>query len=48
MSRRQRRNLACVLLGAGAALMIAGIWRGEMQVVFQKAAAICLECIGIG
>lgn len=32
----------------GIALMTIGIWRGEMLVVFRKAVAICLECIGIG
>lgn len=32
----------------GVALMAVGIWRGEMLVVFRKAVAICLECIGIG
>ena len=25
-----------------------GVWRGEMALVLQKAAAICLECCGIG
>lgn len=33
--------LAAVLIGAG-------IFRNEVGTVFQKASAICLECIGIG
>lgn len=32
----------------GLALMISGIYRGEMEVVLEKAINICLECIGIG
>lgn len=53
-SKEQRRpflfprwgSLAIAL--AGIALMIFGIWRGEMNTVLQKASNICLECIGIG
>lgn len=37
-----------ILLSAGVLLMIAGVYRGEMSEVFQKATNICLECIGIG
>ena len=29
-------------------LMIFGIYRGEVDVVFTKAINICMECIGIG
>lgn len=42
------RWIAPALAALGIALMVIGIWRGEMLVVFRKAVAICLECIGIG
>ena len=42
------KTAAVILLGAGAAFLIAGILRGEAQVVLTKAIRICLECIGIG
>jgi hypothetical protein len=45
MSRKWRTIL---LFAAGAALLVWGITRGEVREVFLKAAAICLECIGIG
>lgn len=32
----------------GVVLMVLGVYRGEMEVVLQKAINICLECIGIG
>ena len=37
--------LAAVL---GAVMMVYGISRGEMSIVFDKAVRICMECIGIG
>ena len=49
MSRRKRVIPAGAALAAlGLALMGIGIYRGEMQVVLEKAIHICLECIGIG
>ena len=32
----------------GILLMILGLCRGEVSVVFTKAINICMECIGIG
>ena len=48
MSKPIRVLLPVVLLLAGITMMIMGIWRGELDLIFQKAAVICLECIGIG
>ena len=36
------------LFGVAAALIAAGIWRGEYRAVLAKASRICLECIGLG
>lgn len=42
------RRAGILLAAAGLCLMILGIFRGEMSVVFDKAVRICMECIGIG
>lgn len=37
-----------LLLLAGIAMLIFGIWREEVQTVFSKAIRLCMECVGIG
>lgn len=45
---KSRRLYKWILLSVFLLMMSAGIERGEMAVVIDKAIRICLECIGIG
>ncbi|MCR4940178.1 MAG: hypothetical protein K5930_08760 [Treponemataceae bacterium] len=47
-SGKVRKSLALILLCLGLVLVLAGIYRGEAETVFNKAVHICMECIGIG
>lgn len=38
---------AVVILTAGG-FIFHGVTRGEVAIIFQKAARICMECIGLG
>lgn len=48
MSFRNTRLAGALCLAAGGLFIVLGLLRDEHLVVLQKAAAICLECIGIG
>ena len=48
LTEKHRRIIAFVLLALGIVLILAGIFRGEVATVFNKATHICMECIGIG
>ncbi len=48
MSGRKLRAAQAALLAAAIAFIALGVARGEHLEVLQKAAAVCLECIGLG
>lgn len=48
MTEKRRNLLMGSVLLVGAAFMVLGIMRGEVDVVLRQAITICLECIGIG
>ena len=47
---RQRGSapLRLIIFLAGAAMIFFGVARGELQIIFNKASRVCLECIGLG
>ena len=45
---RKRLVIAILLLLISVGLVVTGVMRGEVFLVFTKAVHICLECIGLG
>ena len=48
MKNKNRSIYSFIVIVIGVAMMVFGIYRGEIDEVFTKAVRICLECIGIG
>ncbi len=48
MNEKQKRILRWGLVVLSAALIVIGAMQGEIVAVYNKAANICLECIGLG
>ena len=45
---RKKALVQSLLLLAGIMMICFGIWRGEADIVLNKAIRLCLECVGIG
>jgi hypothetical protein len=48
MTVRSRTALGLLLVLAAVAMTVSGYVFGNPLVIFQKAASVCLECIGVG
>ena len=48
MPECRRKFAGKVVVAVGVLLILFGIWKGEPDTVWKKAANICMECIGIG
>ena len=48
MSGRKLWVVRAAVLAVSASFIALGLTRGEHLEVLQKAAAVCLECIGLG
>lgn len=47
-SPKGKNTVTAAIFIAAVGLIIYGVLSGESREVFQKAARICLECIGVG
>ena len=48
MSQNKKWKLQMILMVIAIGIMVYGICRGEVSVVWNKPVNICLECIGLG
>ena len=45
---KSKKTIQIVLLITGVMMITYGVFRGEVDVVLNKAVKLCLECVGIG
>ena len=43
-----KNKIRLMIFLASAAMIYFGLERGEVEMIFQKASRVCLECIGLG
>lgn len=48
MKKFVEKYLKYIVVAVALCSLAYGVYRGETALVFAKAAAICLECVGIG
>ena len=41
-------KIKLIIFLTSAAMILFGIERGELEIIFNKAARVCMECIGLG
>ncbi|MDR2546649.1 MAG: thioredoxin [Lachnospiraceae bacterium] len=45
---KKRIWVTVALLLLGIAMMVMGIWRGEMREIMLRTSLVCFDCIGLG
>ena len=48
MNSKNFLKIRLIIFLASAAMILFGIERGELEIIFAKASRVCLECIGLG
>ncbi len=48
MNAREKRRMRMMMALIACGFILYGTVRGEMEIVWNKAVHICLECIGLG
>lgn len=48
MNLKNFSRIRLIIFLISAAMILFGVERGELEIIFNKAARVCLECIGLG
>ncbi|MBQ6006274.1 MAG: thioredoxin [Selenomonadaceae bacterium] len=48
MNSKNFSSSRLIIFVASAAMILFGVKRGELDMIFAKATRVCLECIGLG